>query len=189
MNDDTMTTAKLILVGLGWRIRSEREFIEVLKDYQRGNAIGVALKVDGILGPLTMSALKRADERRHQGKGTASANFSFDEFRCKCGGKYLSCRRIWIKRSVLIELQRYRIANGDSPIKIVSGCRCPGHNRDVGGVSKSRHMKGDAVDFAAVRSLTWFKAHGLFRGRGFNGSDGKVRHGDMRLIPTSWRYS
>lgn len=31
-------------------------------------------------------------------------------------------------------------------IKIISGHRTPGHNRNVGGKSESRHMMGDAID-------------------------------------------
>ena len=34
----------------------------------------------------------------------------------------------------------------NQPVTINSGYRCPTHNRNVGGVSNSRHTKGEAAD-------------------------------------------
>ena len=35
---------------------------------------------------------------------------------------------------------------GDKPIIIISGYRCPAHNKDVKGVPKSQHLIGRAAD-------------------------------------------
>jgi len=52
------------------------------------------------------------------------------------------------------------------PIKIGSGYRCPALNKAVGGVTKSQHMKGEAVDLCidgdkikGKRWFDWIKAH------------------------------
>jgi len=36
-------------------------------------------------------------------------------------------------------------------IEIMSGCRCPGHNRKVGGAAKSQHVFGIAADIKVWR--------------------------------------
>jgi len=38
---------------------------------------------------------------------------------------------------------RYKI---DKPVKVTSGYRCPGYNREVGGVKSSYHLLGMAAD-------------------------------------------
>nr|WP_269328856.1 D-Ala-D-Ala carboxypeptidase family metallohydrolase [Kineosporia babensis] len=138
------------------------------------------MKVDAKLGPFTSAALRISEARRRAGLPTASAHFSFTEVRCKCGGRYSTCARIWFQRGAFRELERYRKSLG-SGISIISGCRCRGHNRAVGGASQSRHMAGDAADFAPVRPVSWFATRNLFRGRGWNKSPGThpVRHGDL----------
>lgn len=35
----------------------------------------------------------------------------------------------------------------DAPVTITSGCRCPEHNKKVGGASASQHKIGKAADF------------------------------------------
>lgn len=184
----TQYQAITILKALGWRVRTAGEYRQALGHFQGGWNLGPALKVDGKLGPYTSAALRISEARRRAGKPTASAHFSFTEVRCKCGGKYSTCARIWFKRSAFRELERYRRALGVG-ISIISGCRCLGHNRAVGGATHSRHMAGDAVDFAPVRPVAWFAARGLFHGRGWNRNPGThpVRHGDMGTH-RQWMY-
>ena len=67
-------------------------------------------------------------------------NFNSEEFDCKCG----KCR-MEINPLFVIKLQRARnIAN--LPFKILSGCRCEEHNKKVGGVKNSAHVKSLAAD-------------------------------------------
>jgi uncharacterized protein YcbK (DUF882 family) len=72
-----------------------------------------------------------------------SPNFSSREFRCSCCGKLI------VDRSLIdaMQLLRDRLAQ---PLVITSGYRCPEHNRTVGGVSNSAHMRGRAADVAAA---------------------------------------
>jgi hypothetical protein len=175
-----------ILRNLGWRIRSSSERTQVVKNFQRGYALGAALSVDGVVGPKTLAALRLCEKRRKAHLPTASAHFSWIEFRCKCGGRYSNCQRIWVSRSAVLEMEKYRQTLGQG-ISIVSACRCPSHNHKVGGVSRSQHMSGNAIDFPALKSVSWFRGHGIFNGLGYNRSNGKVRHGDQSSH-RSWVY-
>jgi len=47
-------------------------------------------------------------------------------------------------------LEKLRSLDGNRPIRITSGYRCPPHNREVGGVEHSLHMRGQAVDVAVM---------------------------------------
>lgn len=75
-----------------------------------------------------------------------SENFHLNEFKCRCGKcsmpKTVIAR---IVQLVILVLQPLRDLLG-APIKIVSGYRCRKHNKSIGGVSKSRHIWGDAAD-------------------------------------------
>ena len=67
-------------------------------------------------------------------------NFKRSEFNCKCG-----CGYNVVTQRLADTLQEIRDYIG-KPIVIVSGCRCETHNRKVGGVPESAHMKGEAAD-------------------------------------------
>jgi zinc D-Ala-D-Ala carboxypeptidase len=180
--------ARTILVGLGWRVRTTGELHQVIGHFQEASLAGPGpdLKVDGICGPKTIARLRWCDSRRKKGLPTASAHFSFIEFRCKCGGRFSACPRIWIRRKTIREAEAYRRDLGHG-VSVISGCRCVGHNRAVGGATKSQHMFGRAVDFPPERSTEWFAKRQLFDGRGFN-PQRLVRHGDTRGAQVSWRY-
>ena len=72
--------------------------------------------------------------------GDLSKNFKQSEFACKCG-----CGFDLISHELVETLQELRDAI-KKPIIIVSGCRCPDHNAEVGGVSNSAHLVGQAAD-------------------------------------------
>lgn len=81
--------------------------------------------------------------------GDLSLNFSRHEFTCH------HCDKLPQLDRVLTDgLQRMRTAMG-VPLRIISGYRCPFHNRAVGGSRKSQHILGRAADvrpgFATVR--------------------------------------
>ncbi len=67
------------------------------------------------------------------------------------------------------------------PIHVNSGYRTEAHNRKVGGVSSSSHLKGLAIDVACVRSDDRFKMLNALLEVGFNriGVAGTFIHVDI----------
>jgi zinc D-Ala-D-Ala carboxypeptidase len=201
--------AKTILTNLGFRVNTSTRYRQALRDFQAGWNLGPYLGIDGVLGSKTSSALALSESRRRAGKGTLSANFSFKEFQCHCGGRYSSCRRIrgegtskrHTLRALVQSLEVLRKEEYHHGFSIVSGYRCPSHNKSVGGASSSQHMYGSAADIAPVVSTNEVRNLHKFAGIGFQGSSGRVRHVDRRdfsgvnptngriTAPTIWRYS
>lgn len=72
--------------------------------------------------------------------GDLTKNFSRKEFACKCG-----CGFADINPELIKGLQALRDLC-DRSITVTSGCRCPAHNKRVGGVSNSQHLTGKAAD-------------------------------------------
>jgi uncharacterized protein YcbK (DUF882 family) len=72
--------------------------------------------------------------------GDLSANFSTSEFTCHCG-----CGKAIVQPSLIKALQNIRSRLG-IPLTIVSGYRCPDHNKACGGATHSQHMAGTAAD-------------------------------------------
>ena len=73
-------------------------------------------------------------------------NFNLSEFQCKgsdCNGA------VAIDPELIRRLQAMR-DEADKPIKVVSGYRCPDHNKTVGGASNSQHLFGRAADIFIV---------------------------------------
>jgi hypothetical protein len=129
-----------------------------------------------------------------------SAHFSYLEFRCKDGGKFPECQRIWMLRSHIRRLELYR-NEICGPIRIVSGCRCTRHNKAVGGATSSQHMFGAASDIQGLLTVQQRRELKLFAGLGFKQSTGKVIHVDSRDLsghnpqhstpanPAVWKYA
>ena len=74
--------------------------------------------------------------------------FKERELVCKCG----KCKGIPVsleeRVQVLVDvLDIIRFYSG--PIIVTSGVRCKSHNKQVGGVSNSKHLTGEAVDIYA----------------------------------------
>lgn len=183
--------AATILFRLGWRINTTWRLTLAIKNFQRGWNLGPALTVDGKVGPLTSHALLLSEARRVAKLGTASANFSFSEFQCKCEGRYGDCPRIWAPRALFAEMEYSRKQVGH-PIHIVSGGRCRRYNAKIGGAKQSRHMVGDAADwkgpnYQVVKS--WKRWHGI----GFGAHSQDSLHTDLRPTanvntPMTWIY-
>ena len=72
--------------------------------------------------------------------------FRKSEFRCKCGGKYCDGYPARVDPALLDLADRVR-EHFAAAAMVSSGLRCPVHNKNVGGVSASRHMSGKAMDF------------------------------------------
>jgi hypothetical protein len=174
LSQDDATT---ILTALGWRIRTTGEYNRAVTNFQAGWNLGTALQVDGHNGPKTSAALLLSEGRRRAGQGTASAHFSFTEVRCRCGGKYDSCWRIWQKRRAFVMMEGYRARSG-KPLTVVSGCRCPAHNAAVGGSPTSRHPQGLACDVYPSFSPSTVKSWKVATHIGYGSQTHKVVHID-----------
>lgn len=171
--------ATTILRNLGWRIRTTTEYTTVVKNFQAGWNLGAALSVDGKVGPKTSAALLLSESRRRAGKTTASAHFSFSEVRCRCGGKYASCQRIFMKRSAFQMMEIYR-AKSKRPLTVVSGCRCASHNKAIGSKDpNSRHISGIACDVQPRYSTSTVRSWRAATQIGYSPSMRKVVHIDM----------
>ena len=76
---------------------------------------------------------------------TNCKNFTLEEFRCKCKGKYCTQYPAVIDTNLLKYLQDIRDKYGS--MNINSGLRCIKHNEACGGIKNSKHTKGKGVDF------------------------------------------
>jgi len=70
-----------------------------------------------------------------------SANFTREEFKCRCG----SCDYDTVDIELIEVLQDVR-EYFNKPITITSGNRCRNHNIRVGGADTSYHVRGRAAD-------------------------------------------
>ena len=71
--------------------------------------------------------------------------FKEKEFACKCCGQLPPLARENVKALVCEVLDPVREKLG-MPIVVNSGYRCEKHNKDVGGVKNSQHLRGEAAD-------------------------------------------
>jgi len=76
--------------------------------------------------------------------GQLSENFHRHEFACKCGCGFATAD------AELVAVLEFVRAHFGSPIAINSGCRCPEHNKNEGGSSRSKHLQGIACDFRVI---------------------------------------
>ena len=75
-----------------------------------------------------------------------SKYFTRKEFACKCG-----CGYAVVDVELLAVLEDVR-EHFQEPVTINSACRCDTHNRNVGGISNSKHKLGIASDIV-VRDI------------------------------------
>lgn len=124
-------------------------------------------------------------------KGTAtklSTNFKSTEFDCH-GSK--CCSSTLIDEKLVEYLQKIRDHFG-KPVNISSGYRCATHNKSVGGVTGSRHMKGQAADIyidgvAPAEIAKYSESIGVL-GIGLyeTNADGHFVHIDTRTYKSFW---
>lgn len=102
------------------------------------------LEPDGIIGTKSEPVLLDAVTGKVQPIDFWSSikYFKKEEFKCKCG-----CGADDIEEELVRVAERIREHFG-KPITVSSGVRCAKHNKKVGGVSNSRHLKGSAMDFS-----------------------------------------
>ena len=113
------------------------------------------LTIDGICGAKTEKALKAAVVNGMPAKKAESSTsgdfwgeiryFKRSEFKCKCGGKHCNGYPVEMKEKV-VKIADGARAHFNAPATVISGIRCKTHNANEGGVAKSRHMSGKAID-------------------------------------------
>jgi zinc D-Ala-D-Ala carboxypeptidase len=114
-------------------------------------------------------------------------NFTPRELACKCGGRH--CRGEYFHNPDFLDgLQRLR-ADVGRPITLTSGRRCDGHNRAVGGATRSQHLLAIACDVSLMNhdpaELARAAVRAGFRGIGFGRS---FLHLDWRETRTAFHY-
>ena len=136
-----------------WGEKSQRATIDFQRDF-------AGLPVDGICGDQTEKALKHSVAYGIGKKSDSNAETVWDEikyfkkpeFACKCG-KYCNGYPVDIDMNMvkIADEIRHRIGK---PIQINSGIRCKTHNANVGGVSNSQHLYGNAADLGCPTGCT-----------------------------------
>lgn len=151
-----------------WGVKTDAKSIKVNKDLQAQlNAKGYKLTVDGMIGTKTVAAIKDL-QKKHKltadgivGSATRKIlktsdapsatgwktvkHFKRAEFACDCGGRYCNGFPEEMDMGLIKLLDKLRDYYG-KPITITSGVRCKKRNAEVGGISNSEHLKGNAAD-------------------------------------------
>lgn len=101
-----------------------------------------AKDADGIYGTNTDNLLRHVYNVKKYTK-----NFSPEEFKCECGGRYCTGYPTYMKKVELENLQSIR-AHFGKPMTITCGMRCRPYNNSLrGSISNSKHLTGYATDF------------------------------------------
>ena len=107
-------------------------------------------------------------------------------------GKNPGCLVTRVCMPLMNNLEILRSKYYPTGLHIVDSYRCPVENKRVGGVKFSQHELGTAADIPGTVAHQDVLALNLFTGVGWNRSDGKVVHVDMRPgdphHPTTWTY-
>lgn len=120
---------------------------------------------------------------KEDGEKQLSKNFKVREFRCKDGSD-----PVFVAPLLVHILQTIRGIAGAS-VNINSAYRTPSHNKAVGGVDNSRHMRGKAADIV-VTGMTPREvaelAEKIMPDWGGIGVYSTFTHIDLRPIKTRW---
>ena len=120
--------------------------------------------------------------------GDLSPNFSRSEFACGCG-----CGFDAVSEDLVTRLQILRNELG-TPIKVISGCRCPTRNAYVGGKQDSEHLRGEGADIECATSADRHRMKVvIYSRRLFNrvgNSSGFLHVGVSKTLPqdVEWNY-
>lgn len=88
--------------------------------------------------------------------------FEKEEFDCKCG-----CGLNNMQESHMDKVYTARV-EANTPFVIVSGSRCPEHNKTEGGTDTSDHLRGYGSDIQAKSGRKKFIVENALRRAGFN---------------------
>lgn len=148
----TIKQKQCLLAYLGYyEGKIDGDFGNASKGATMGFQEDYGLEPDGIFGAKTealilkaVAGLVKPVEKEELG-WDGIKYFKRHEFKCKCG-KY--CNGFPVE----VDMRLVRIADDvrdhfGKPITVSSGIRCDTHNAKVGGVAKSRHKQGKAMDF------------------------------------------
>jgi len=113
-----------------------------------------------------------------------SPHFDREEFTCKCS----ECNFDTVDVVLLQVLEHIRLKY-NSPVRINSGCRCPVHNKAVGGSKNSQHLYGRAADIVvdgvkAVDVYAWLDE--TYSRRYGMGKYNTFTHIDTRNFKARW---
>lgn len=114
--------------------------------------------------------------------------FQSHELKCKCGCGFMQVQPRFLKR-----LDDAREKAG-FPFLVESFCRCPEHNKAVGGVDGSEHLDGNGVDIVCNRSYVRFKIIQAALSSGIRRigiGDNFIHLGDLlesKPFPAIWTY-
>lgn len=137
---------------------------------------------DGIYGTDTDNLLRHVyNVKKH------SRNFSPEEFKCECGGRYCTGYPNYMKSKQMEHLQYIRSFYG-KPMTVTCGLRCKGYNAELNGsIANSLHLTGKATDFymfgvtdtlanrkKAIAVIKKLKNHHYTYGNGINSIGGNV---------------
>lgn len=117
--------------------------------------------------------------------GDLSKNFSKSEFLCPCG----KCDGGTMSPAFIAKLQSLREKSGVG-MTVISGFRCPAHNKKEGGATASLHLEGRACDVLCASdrdrlALVRYAIDVGLRGIGIN--NGSI-HFDDRETGAIWTY-
>jgi len=188
--------AQIFLAKIGIRLEADgvngyltKRAIRMFQDtFSCGPFADTPLVVDGDPGPATRAAMRLCETSGFK----ASENFAYREFKTK-GMQTPSLQNhvIRLDRELVTACQEVRRRVG--PVTILSAYRDPGHNRKIGGATRSQHLFGKAIDMDRGSMARVDEA--TARAAGFNGigmlsrGDPAVIHMDVRATPTRWYYS
>lgn len=94
--------------------------------------------IDGVYGKNTDILLRNAYNVKKY-----CENFKLEEFKCQCKG---CCTHYPVLLDINLLKYIQEIRNKYGVVRITSAVRCKKHNKEVGGVSKSKHLEGKAID-------------------------------------------
>lgn len=166
----SIETRKKYFSKLGLGEYNEANIRKLQKKYLRPK------DVDGVYGTDTDRLLRHVYNVK-----TYAKNFSPEEFKCECGGKYCTGYPSYMKQVELKNLQSIR-AHFGKPMKVTCGLRCRTYNNSLAGsITNSKHLTGYATDFymqgvtdtlanrkAAIAYIKKLPNHNYTYGNGYN---------------------